>query len=107
MCANDYPIDYIKNGYIVVFMSTHKKIWKAINYEEELKEEIPILSGKEIIHNNIFEILPEYVEIVIEKKPISKYHIFMKNYMLKSDKSIPYKLRFKDAVIEWHNSKKN
>jgi hypothetical protein len=107
MCANDYPVDYIENGYVVVFMSTQKKIWKAINYADELQEEVPILSGKEIIHKNTFEILPEYVAIIIEKKPISKYHIFMKDYMLKSDKSIPYKLRFKDAVEKWHISKKN
>lgn len=110
--ANDYPVDYILDGYVNTFVSSTEKAWKLINYNIELKDEEPMLGvQKEFLDiniNNMHRYLTDDMKIpLIEKKRMpTKYNIFMKEYMEKSDKKITYKIRFKEAIEAWHLQKR-
>jgi hypothetical protein len=111
--ANLYPIDYIKSGYIIVYVSLNEKAWKKIYIDAELKEEEPILLNHFVNQNTCKQLTVKMQEdndqevlnneITVKKK--SKYQIFMKDYMNNSDKSIAYKIRFKTAIELWHKTK--
>lgn len=95
MDANEYPISYIMYGHITVFVSPTEKAWMKIEDHELTEDNL-------FVTKSVFKILTVDMEPVIVKHKIYKYHEFMKEYMLHSDKSIPYKTRFKQAIIEWH-----
>jgi hypothetical protein len=97
MDANEYPISYIMYGHITVFVSPTEKAWMKIEDHELIEDNL-------FVTKSVFKILTvdmEPVPIIIQHK-VNKYHVFMKEYMLHSDKSIPYKTRFKEAITEWH-----
>lgn len=114
MDANDYPVGYVKDGYVAVFVSVTQKEWKAVPADADLEKEDSIVNqhGPNIVRTNeTVKILTEDMrKVSLEKskdvkKRINLYHQFMREYMATSDSTVPYKIRFKQAVEEWHRYK--